>query len=244
MARACVIYPIPLFRTTGDMSRVTWRFNIGKSLALVNYVWYIAGTSERILVDAGGSSDYFSRALGTPVEYIQTVDMGLSKLGVAPQDINLVIVTHLHFDHIAHASLFTKAKILVQSDELEFALNPQPMFAPVYPRQFIDGVKFEPIEGDIKISEEVSVVRTPGHSPGGQSVLVNTAQGVAAISGICTCRENFVLPPPLDKAMRVIIPTMHTNPIAAYESMLKIKEMARIVVPNHDLGYEQCASIP
>ena len=99
------IHAIPLFQTLGDKSRQTYRMNLGEKLALVNYVWYIEGTSENILIDAGGSPDYFRRS-GIVVEDIQSLDSGLNKVGLRLRDIDLIILTHLHVDHIGQASRF------------------------------------------------------------------------------------------------------------------------------------------
>jgi len=110
-----------------------------------------------------------------------------------------------------------------------------------YPKAFFDGLNFEVIDGDTRVCEEVSVLKTPGHTPGGQSVSIKTAQGIAIISGLCTIRENFE---PLNKTTPVITPGIHTNPLDAYDSILRIKEMANIVVPLHDPEYLQKTGIP
>lgn len=240
----CVVYPIPLFRTEGDMSRITYRLNIGRPLTLVNYVWYIAGAKEKVLVDAGGSSEFLLQFRGIAAQDIQSLDHGLSKLGISADEIDLVILTHLHHDHVAQAFHFPKAKMLVQKDELEFARNPHPFAAGLYHREFIDGLNFEIVNGDVEISEDISVMRTAGHTPGGQSVKIRTSLGTVIISGLCTCQENFAPPPPVDKTTPIVIPTVHTDPFKAYDSMIRIKQVADIVVPIHDAKFQQGGSIP
>jgi len=229
----CIIHPIPLFQTMGDKSRQTYRLNLGQQLALVNYVWYIDGTKERILIDAGGSAEYFRR-FGIPVEEIQTLDSGLNKVGVSFSDIDLIILTHLHTDHIAQASRFPKAKFLIQKDELEFGRNPHPAIASSYVQEFFKRLNFVILNGDTKICDGLSVIKTPGHTQGGQSVCVETAQGTIIISGLCTIRENFDPPSPISDTMAVIVPTIHTNVLDAYDSLIKIKKLADIVLPLHD----------
>ena len=190
----CIIQPIPLSRWTMDKSMITYRLNFGPAATLNGYVWYIEGLKERILVDAGISSEYLSKKRAIPAKDIHSLESGLQKVGLTPDEIDLVIITHLHSDHVAQAHKFSKARFLIQKDKLEFARTPHPAVAGQYPGEFFEGINFEVVSGDAKIYDEVSVLSTPGHTIGGQSVGVKTAQGTAMISGICTCRENFAPP--------------------------------------------------
>lgn len=240
----CIIHPIPIFESKIDKSLMTYRMNFGQTISSIGYVWYIEGLKERILVDAGASAHYLSVVRGMPAQEIQTVDTGLRKMGLSFNDIDLVILTHLHNDHVAEARRFPRAKFLVQKSELEFAQRPHPSVAPSYNREFFEGIDFEVVNGDTKICEEISALFTPGHSPGGQSVSVKTAQGITIITGLCTIRENFNPPSPIEKSMPVITPGMHINVLDAYDSVVRIKEAADIIVPNHDPEFQQKSSIP
>jgi len=239
----CIIHPIPLYQAKGDKARATYLQNFGQQLNTVNYVWYIEGARERILVDAGGDVGYVTTVVEVTKEF-QTLDSGLNKLGISFDDINLVILTHLHADHVAQAHRFPKARLLVQKDELEFAQNPHPAFIWIYCKEFYSGLNFEVVSGDVEICEEVSVISTPGHTPGGQSVVIKTARGTAIISGLCTIRENFEPPPPIKETMPVIAPGIHTNLFEAYNSLLRIKKMADIVIPLHEAELAQKSTIP
>ena len=238
----CIIHPIPLYQNKGDKSTITYLVNVGQQSTRVNYVWYIEGTREKILVDAGGTVEAHLRVMGTPAKEIQTLDSGLSQLGLSFGDIDLVILTHLHHDHVAQASRFPNARFLIQRSELEFAQNPHPSVASLYCKGFFDGLNYEVISGDTKICDEVSVISTPGHTPGGQSVTIKTTQGIAIISGLCTIRDNFEPPSPV--TLPVIAPGIHTNVLDAYDSVLRIKQMANIVIPLHEAEFEQRSSIP
>ncbi|MFC2008200.1 N-acyl homoserine lactonase family protein [Chloroflexota bacterium] len=240
----CVIRPIPLVELKLEKSMITYGLNFGQLVTLIGYSWYIEGTGKKILIDAGGGVEYMSGRRGVPARDIQTLEAGLGKLGISADDIDIVIITHLHFDHVAQAHRFPRAKILIQRDELEFANNPHPVAATAYPKEFFEGLDFEVISGDTKICEEVSVLSTPGHSPGGQSVSVKTAQGTAIIAGMCTIRENFEPPSTIKETVPVIAPGIHVNPLDAYDSLLKIKDMADIVVPLHDPEFQHKSSIP
>lgn len=242
----CIIHPIALFSLYVDMARMTYNFNFGRESNVVGYVWYIEGEREKILVDAGGDVDYLSKTRGLPCKRIQTIEAGLDKLGLSLNDIDLIIQTHLHSDHVALGSKYPKARILVQRKELDFAKDPHPVFKSLYVRRFFECLDFEVIDGDTRVSENISVLLTPGHSPGSQSVKVETDQGTAIIAGFCSLQYNFhprqisygeVLPP-------IIPPHVHTNLLEAYDSMRRIQMTAGIILPLHEPEFISRTTIP
>ncbi|MCK5560316.1 MAG: MBL fold metallo-hydrolase, partial [Thermoplasmata archaeon] len=80
--------------------------------------------TERILVDTGiGQIPEKYRKYYT-IDHDTTLEMSLAEEGLKPQDITMVINTHLHFDHCGNNILFKNAKFLIQQTELEYAHNP------------------------------------------------------------------------------------------------------------------------
>ena len=202
-------------------------------LFILFYIWYIEGAKEKILVDSGSALEDLPPG-GPPLE-LNTIDSGLDKVGLTVDDIDIVIQTHLHSDHLAFASRFPKARIIVQKRELEFARNPLPMWSRLYNERLLDGCNLEVIEGDLQVAEGVVIIYTPGHTPGGQSVSVRTDEGIAIIVGLCSTSENFNPSTiPSGQTLPVTIPNLNTNILEAYDSLVKIKEMADIILPLHD----------
>jgi N-acyl homoserine lactone hydrolase len=236
-----VINPIPLVKGSNETSKMTYGFNFGKPFDYTGYVWYISGAGDRILVDGGASIDYLRNVRGVMADEVKSIEAGLGELGLGLEDIDIIIATHLHHDHIAQASLFPKARVIVQRKELEFARNPHPSCIEHFDVRFLEGLNFKIIEGDARICE---VFSTPGHTVGGQSVSVQTDRGNAVISGMCTIKENFYPPPPISDLMPVITPGILTNTLEAYDSTLKIKEMADIIITLHDSEFREKKSIP
>lgn len=203
------------------------------------YIWYIEGSEPKVLVDAGCRAEWLV-SQGRPMEDIQSVEEGLNKSGVKPEDIDIVILTHLHSDHVQLASKFVRAKFIVQKAELDFALNPHPMVAKMgtYDKRFLKDLNMEVIEGDKEIIDGVRVVLTPGHTPGNQSVVVETLKGTAIITGFCCTLDNFAPPPEARaKGFEVIAPAMHCDPLQAYDSALKVKHSADIIIPLHESSF-------
>jgi glyoxylase-like metal-dependent hydrolase (beta-lactamase superfamily II) len=237
----CIIHPIAHSEFEFYKSEMTYRFNYGQKMNLTVYTWYIEGAGERILVDAGSDSSLFTKR-GVVVKDIQTLESGLGKLGITTDDIDLVILTQVHFDHVAEAYKFPRARLLVQKDEIDTARNPHPYLVPAYPKQCLEGLNFEVIDGDTQVCDGVSVIKTPGHTPGGQSVRVETAQGIAVIPGFCCIKENFQ--PPASFPLPVIPPGIHYDVLKAYDSTIKVKEMADIILPLHEPEFRDKISIP
>lgn len=233
----CTIHPIPLWVSPSDKSHMTYFANFGQPVCVTGYIWYIEGTKEKILVDSGGDAELLTK-IGLPAHEIQTLDSGLNKVGITASDIDLIIQTHLHLDHVALASRFPNSRVIVQKRELEFARNPHPIWEGLYIKELFDNLKFEVIDGDFQISEDIKVLLTPGHTPGSQSVSIRTDNGIAIITGLCSILDNYNPPAlPDGKTIPVIIPTIHTDIFEAYDSLIRIKDMADILLPIHDPAF-------
>ena len=248
MSSNYVIHPIPL-ETIGGFAKpkMTYPFNWGQTVSMGVYVWYLEGPRENIIVDVGIAPERLLTR-GYTVEPIQTLDQGLKKMGLGVGDIDFVIVTHSHHDHIALAHKFPKAKFIIQRAELEFARDPHPLFRAIHPKdlpELIEGLHFEVVEGDTKFDEGIDLLHTPGHTPGGQSVAVKTARGTAIITGWCCIQENFDPPTEIrETGLPVIPPGIHTDLIEAYRSVARVESLADLVIPVHELGLVHRATIP
>jgi len=229
-----------------DMSYFTYRMNFGIPLRTAYYVWYIEGSKPRTLVDAGCTADLFpARNNSSGERHVQTIEEGLGRIGLTAADIEQVIVTHLHFDHIALSRKYTNAKFIVQKTELDFAMNPHPFTAATYDKPFYESIDFKVIQGDTIILEGVKAIYTPGHSPGGQSVAVETSAGQAIITGFCCVKENFNPPLAAQNKGWIVAPSgPHVDALKAFDIALKIKQTADIIIPNHDMCFVNIERIP
>ena len=140
----------------------------------------IVSEGERILVDTGigplpERHARFHKVIRGPGEGIEAQ---LKALGLEPSDIDIVVNTHLHFDHCGNNVLFKNAKFYVQADEIRYAYAPDRFMANAYIRSFFDvGVDYVLVRGRYKLTDHVVLIPTPGHTPGHQSVLVRLPDG-------------------------------------------------------------------
>lgn len=239
MEKFLTIYPIPLCTMTMDKGFFTYLRYHGEKVETPIYAWLIMGGEEPILVDPGCSAEEFRKYsfLPTGFKEISPIEDSLRGMGISTKDIMTVIITHMDADHITNAKKFMHARLIVQEAELRFARNPHPLFAKKYHQHLYDGLKFVTIEGDIEIIPGVEVIFTPGHTAGTQSVVVTTKRGKAVIAGFCTIEENF-------SGQEDIIPANHFDPFQAYESIIKVRKIADIIIPVHSPRFLSIKSIP
>jgi N-acyl homoserine lactone hydrolase len=229
------IYTLPLMKLTDNHRRLMYLSGIVEPAAFYASIFYIEGPGQKILVDAGGSVETLLKR-GLPAEHIASPVEALQKVGVSPADIDLVICTHLHIDHNALGHSYKRARFIVQKKELAAALNPHPIEAPIFPPgEYFADLDYETIDGDMQVADGIKILFTPGHTSGGQSVKIDTEKGKVIISGLCTTYNNF-WPQELDpRSMPVIPPSIHLDIREAYDSLLRIKREADIIIPLHGL---------
>lgn len=236
--REYVIYPLVIGANETDQGIMTYLRGYGKRIWIPIYAFLIKGAKEVILVDSGLEQFVVPEHVGR--EYglkIQEFEEALGDHGLKPEDVDIIIHTHLHNDHCENDPKCTRAKIIVQKAEYDFFLNPHPLDHRYY-SDILDGLNVELVEGDMNLMDGIDLIFSPGHTPGGQSVAVRTAGGKAIITGFCCNGQNF---PPNAPS----VPSgVHIDAIAAYESARKIREMADILVPLHEMSVGKAGRIP
>ena len=97
----------------------------------------------------------------------------LAGLGVRPDEVTVVVNSHLHFDHAGNNRAFPNATFIVQAEQLAFAKG-KPNFPGVYWDD--PALRYLPASGRMRVAAGVEVVPTPGHAPGHQSLVVDLAE--------------------------------------------------------------------
>ena len=152
---------------------------------------------RNVLVDTGLSSKYDRNPKFREIYCVErpsTLRDSLKALGLAPEDVRLVINTHLHFDHAGGdtefdadgrpAPQFPRAKYVIQKDEWEDAARPHERNQASYlPENFepLDKVGLlELVDGEFELEPGLKVLRSGGHTRGHQCVLIES-EGQAAL---------------------------------------------------------------
>ena len=128
----------------------------------------------------------------------------LAALGVRPDDITIVVNSHLHFDHAGNNRAFPKATFVVQTEQLAHAKG-RSNFPAIYWDD--PSLSYLPTNGPAQIAKGVAVVPTPGHAPGHQSLVVDLPQtGRVVLCGDAAFTranlERDLIPAPVPDAAR------------------------------------------
>jgi N-acyl homoserine lactone hydrolase len=159
------------------------------------YVHVIDHPDGRVLVDTGMTE------LHPAVADMDPRLRSLTEQGFDVAGIDMVVNTHLHFDHCGGNHLFAGKPIYVQRSELEDART-----EPDYTiREWVDGpgVSYEPIDGELEPLPGLRILPAPGHTRGSQVVAVDTADGLAVIVGD-TAVSNHDLDEPRTEGQRLV----------------------------------------
>jgi glyoxylase-like metal-dependent hydrolase (beta-lactamase superfamily II) len=236
------IHPLAICKSFSKRSSVYYLNTSEERRWAFTYAWLIEGPKQTILVDTGCDAEDMKRAEGRGIiwENILSFEQSLKKYGLTPRDIDIVIITHLHPDHCLNSPKCTRAKLIVQQQELKFALKPHPLFARNYNQSLLQKLDYQVVKGSYQVCDGIEVFLTPGHTVGTQSVRINTEKGETIITGFCCDKENFFP----EGSTGVTIMTIHSNPFQAYQSMMKIKRGKAIIIYNHDTMYGGMETIP
>ena len=155
----------------------------------------------------------------------------LAELGLEPGDIDMVVNTHCHYDHIEANYLFKGKPLVVHEKEIEYCSN---LYWPEFTEAFMGIMEIDAVSGEKKLSENLRVIETLGHTPGSISVLAETEEGlVACIGDAAIVREDL---------LEFRVPSVVTKNIAPEVSVNSLKRIAALnpfmVVPGHDAPFD------
>lgn len=221
--------------TAGDISRWTPGLNEGESMDFVDSCYLIKHSSKGwFLWDTGIADAVAAMPNGlVPADpkavtwrRPKTLAAQLEQLGLKPDDVKAMAVSHTHPDHTGNVELFPQAMLYVQKAEYDWpGANNEPRFKPSHPVELLAGDK------DVFGDGSVTILSTPGHTPGHQSLLVKLPKtGAVVLSGDAVhFKDNW------DNRR---VPSMNANKDQSAASMQKIadtltKEKAQLWI-NHD----------
>jgi N-acyl homoserine lactone hydrolase len=173
--------------TAGDISRWSPGVNEGQSMDFVDNCYLIKHGSDWFLWDTGIPDAVAAMPNGlAPADpkavtwhRPKTLVSQLEAIGVKPADIKAMAVSHTHPDHIGNVELFPAAMLYVQKAEYEWpGADGKPRFNKAHPVTLLEGNR------DVFGDGSLTILSTPGHTPGHQSLLVRLPKtGVVVLSG-------------------------------------------------------------
>lgn len=223
-----------------DKAILTYNRHFGEKITAPITGWLLQSGSDTILVDTGPSSPDVARQWHPGIHQAphQVPGSVLRSVGVAPESLRMVVLSHLHWDHCYNLECFPNARFLVQAEELRVAVDPiatqrvtyeigipglRPPWLAVFDRLIV-------IRGDADIAPGVRALLLPGHTPGLQGVLVDTARGrhlIASDSAPLAANVG-------DSGVDPIPPGIHIDVASCLHSLERMRREADVVLPGHD----------
>jgi N-acyl homoserine lactone hydrolase len=220
--------------------------NVGRNIEFSSTCWLIKHGSEWLLWDTGVPETALNdpRGWSTLPKLIvyhldKSVTEQLAGLGLKPIDIGRVAISHTHGDHIGNVGLFHNSTIVMQQAEYRWIHSPNGPNDNVnqlmaLARKLLGTPKnLQLINGDTDVFGDgsVTLIATPGHTPGHQSLLLHLKNsGFIILSGdVAHLKENFE---------NNIVPSLNTNKAESIASMEKVRQLiaayqAKLFI-NHD----------
>lgn len=157
------------------------------------FVWVVKGAHGTFVVDTGFTAEMAAKRRRT---FLQCPVQGLAALGIQPDSVDDVIITHLHYDHVGNLDKFPTARFHLQERELNYATGrymKYPFFAHNFEVDQVVGVvrlnydgRVELHNGVVELAPGISLHPTPGHTAGLQAVRVHTRRGWVVLASDST----------------------------------------------------------
>jgi glyoxylase-like metal-dependent hydrolase (beta-lactamase superfamily II) len=200
------------------------------------FMWLLRRGEELILVDTGyDAAEAAERDRPIRLDPVEA----LAPLGLTPQDITQLIVTHLHYDHAGGLHLFPNATLHLQEAEMAYATGPC-MCHDTLKMPFTAGHVCEAIkrlyagkvvfyDGEAQVAEGVTVHCIGGHSRGLQCVRVRTGAGwMVLASDAAHYYENVFSRKPFPIVVDL------QNMLDGFDTLERLASERRLIVPGHD----------
>jgi glyoxylase-like metal-dependent hydrolase (beta-lactamase superfamily II) len=200
------------------------------------YVWAIVGHGRTIVVDTG-----FGPAVGKKRGRTIThpVEEGLRAVGIEPQDVQDVVITHMHYDHCGNDEVFSNARYHLQDHEMDYATGrcmchreiskafEADDVARMVHRVFEGRVQFH--AGTDEIAPGVTVHHIGGHTKGLQAVRVDTDRGAVVLASDAT---HFYAHIEQNRAFPILYNL--GDLLEGYRTLRRLASSNDHVIPGHD----------
>lgn len=209
-----------------------------RKLDIAMTVWLLKGYGRNILVDSGFYREQFFKQW-TVKDFVKPSE-ALMQLGVRPEEITDVIITHMHWDHADGMDLFPKARVWLQKDEYTYytgeAWQKKNTHGGIEPDDVLAVVKLN-MEGRVGLVNGDAQEIVPGitcytggkHTYQSQYVGVSTKEGTVVLAS-----DNMYLYENLEKHAPIAQTLDADSNLRAQDRMKQLAANPRLIIPGHD----------
>lgn len=209
-----------------------------RKLDIAMMIWLVRGNGRTILVDSGFYHDRFFK--DWQVKDFTRPSDALGKIGVKPEDVTDVIITHMHWDHADGMDLFPNARIWIQKDEFNYytreAWQSRDTHGGIDPEDVLTLVKLNTqgrvglVNGDAQEILPGVICYTGGkHTYQSQYVGVQTSAGTVVLAS-----DNMYLYENLEKHVPIAATLDAESNLRAQDRMRQIAARPELIIPGHD----------
>jgi glyoxylase-like metal-dependent hydrolase (beta-lactamase superfamily II) len=207
----------------------------GQHIDIAMMFWLLQGGERNILVDAGFFHEQFIKSW-KPVDYVRP-SVAIGRLGLKPEDITDIIVSHAHWDHMDGVALFPRARVWIQKAEFDYYSIPaHQKHTGVFPVDMaeLDRLKaehrLELVDGDNReILPGIRVYTGGRHTYASQYVGVETRKGTVIVAS-----DNVYLYENLEKNLPIAETFDAAANLRAQHRMEKLASSPNLIIPGHD----------
>jgi glyoxylase-like metal-dependent hydrolase (beta-lactamase superfamily II) len=209
-----------------------------RKMDIAMMVWLLRGNGRNILVDSGFYRERFFKQWHVTA-FVKPSD-AVARVGLKPEDITDVIVTHMHWDHADGMDLFPNARIWMQKEELEYyagwAWQSRRTHGGIDPDDVMAAVKLN-MQGKVGLVDGDAQEILPGvtcytggkHTYASQFVAVSTAGGTVVLAS-----DNLYLYENLEKHVPIAATLDAASNLRAQDRMKELAGDAKRIIPGHD----------
>lgn len=177
---------------------------------------YVEASGIKILFDTGGMGER------------NELPKRFKERGLKMSDIDIVVLSHFHHDHVMNIDYFPDSRILLHEKEYEWVKSGQEDWPiPRFLFPLVENSKyFEIIKGEPEIAPGVQIIHTPGHTPGCISLVLQDSNIPVTVLAADAVKN-------LTELATGEVAMSHDNETSK-KSIKRIRDLAKVVIPGHD----------